>query len=275
MSVAARCAASPFLRTLGVVPGDAAPDVVRLVLPVGATDVNRNGTLHGGAMASLLAAAAELAAGGQGDRTAPIDLAIVYLAVGRGGPVTAEGRVLRGGRAFAQAESTVLGPDGTPLARALAVVRRGALPDAVPVPEAPPRPEPLPDVAAPLSPFSARLGIGVARLAGGEAVARLTDGPAVRRADGAVAAGVLATLMDTVSGAAAWSRAGFDPRGRAATLGMHLVVHGALRGDDVVAEATALPAGSGCFACVTRCWGRRTGALVASGSATYRITRPA
>jgi len=274
-ALAARAAASPFLGTLGCTVDTAEHDRVRLRLAVRPGDVNRNGTLHGGVMASLLATASAFAAGGGDDVPfVAVDQSIVYLAVGRADTVVADGRVLRRGRAIVHAEATVADAEGTALARGFTVLRPGTLPppgETTPLAGTPPS-EPLHEASTSLSPFSARLGVRVALRQAARGVAVLHDGEAVREADGAIAGGALATLLDAASGASAWSVVGFDPRGRAATLAMHLALHAAARDEDVVADSVALPAGDGCHVCVVKLWGRRTRSLVASGSATYRIT---
>lgn len=276
--LAERVAASPFLRGLGVTVDATGPDRVRLRLAVGPGDVNRNGTLHGGVIATLLATASVFAGeGAETGRLVPVDQSVVYLAVGRTPTVTAEACVLRRGRAVVYAEGTVTDGEGRALARGLTVLHAAPLPspDGTPSLAGTPPPEPLAEASTSLSPFSARLGVRVALREASRGVAVLHHGEVVRDADGGVAPGALATLLDAASGASAWAVAGFDPRGRAATLAMHLFLHAVARDEDVVAESVALPAGRGCHVCAVKLWGRRSQTLVASGSATYRVTRPA
>jgi acyl-coenzyme A thioesterase PaaI-like protein len=113
-----------------------------------------------------------------------------------------------------------------------------------------------------------------ARLGSGEAVAFLPDQPAIEDADGRIAEGVLATLADCAAGAAAWSVEGFDPRGRAATVSLHLTCDVAPRGEAVVAVARTPWRSAGLFVSTVVLGGRTSRRAVATGAVTYRIVRP-
>jgi acyl-coenzyme A thioesterase PaaI-like protein len=172
----------------------------------------------------------------------------------------------------------VTGDGGAPVARGL-VARRLATP----------RPAhravvkaPLDDVVADAhfaartsgSPFTRRLRVRVARLGPGRAAALLPYDPTITDHAGRVHEGALASLVDCAGGASAWSVAGFDPRGRAATVSMHLTFDVTPRDEDVIAVAeTSWQAGTLLVNTVTL-HGRTSGRAVATGSVTYWIVRP-
>ena len=85
--------------------------------------LNLAGTLHGGMVATLADTATGLAyrtvlEPGTGHVTS--SLTVAFLVPGRGGTVTAKGRVLKRGRRFGYAEADVVDEEGTLLARATA-----------------------------------------------------------------------------------------------------------------------------------------------------------
>ncbi|MCW5890475.1 MAG: thioesterase family protein [bacterium] len=263
----------PYLDVLGLAATAGGAGRSRCTLAFDARTANRGGTLHGGVTASLVFVAAGLALDAD---AAPVDLALAYLAPGSAADVTADATVLRRGSELAHVEVAVAA-GGRPVARALTVQRVGP---AVHVPAAtvPPAvvpPEPLaPGIGSP-SPFSQRLGIVVVRRDVASGVALLPWSPDLADARGDVHAGALASLVDTAAGAAAWAVVGFDRRGRAATVNMHLTLHAPARDEDVVGEAHAVAAHDGLFTTAVRLFGRRTGRVVGSGSAIYRISLPA
>ena len=84
---------------------------------------NLMGTLHGGMISTLADTATGVAMGSSLDdglTWTTTSLAVTFLAPGRGGRVTARGRVVKGGRRFGYAEADVVSEDGTLLARATA-----------------------------------------------------------------------------------------------------------------------------------------------------------
>jgi acyl-coenzyme A thioesterase PaaI-like protein len=93
-------------------------------------------------------------------------------------------------------------------------------------------------------------------------------------ADGTMHEGALAALVDCAGGAAAWSVDGYDPRGRAATIGMHLCYDRTPRDEDVVVEAVTSWRAAGIFLNTVTLTARTSGRSVATGSVTYRIARP-
>lgn len=269
---------APYLDVLGLAAMTGGDGRGRCTLAFDARTANRAGTLHGGVTASLALVAAELALGAE---AVPVDLALAYLAPGSAADVAADATVLRRGSELAHVDVTVAA-GGRAVARALTVLRVGpavhvpaATVPAAPVPPEPVPPEPLaPGIGSP-SPFSQRLGIVVVRRDAAYGVALLPWSPDLADARGTVHAGALASLVDTAAGAAAWAVVGFDRRGRAATVNMHLTLHAPAHGEDVVGEAHAIAAHDGLFTTAVRLFGRRTGAVVGSGSAIYRISLPA
>jgi acyl-coenzyme A thioesterase PaaI-like protein len=122
-------------------------------------------------------------------------------------------------------EATVTAESGTPVARSVGVVRVGVTDDVVLPPTAPACPI---DPSTPLLPrrsgsaFTRRLGVMSATIGHGHAVLVLPSRADVTDVGGGMHEGALAALVDCAGGAAAWSIDGFDPSGRAATIGMHL-----------------------------------------------------
>jgi uncharacterized protein (TIGR00369 family) len=276
-------AGTPYARTLGVELAAVRPGHATLRLPHRDDNGNRNGTLHGGVLASLIDMAAAIAAaapdGSRRHEGSTIDLAVHYLAPARREAVTAEGVVARRGREIAFVSVAVSGESGVPVARGL-VARR--LATAARLGERGAAKAPLDDVVADAhfaartsgSPFTRRLHVRVARLGPGRAAALLPHDPTTTDHTGRVHEGALASLVDCAGGASAWSVAGFDPRGRAATVSMHLTFDVTPRDEDVVAMAeTSWHAGTLLVNTVTL-HGRTSGRAVATGSVTYRIVRP-
>src|SRR5262249_1808687 len=98
-------AAVPYVQTVGVEVDALARDRVRLRLPHPDENGNRNGTLHGGVLASLVAMGGALAAWTDVDGEAPLDGAVVDLGVQFLAPATrqtvsVEARAARRGRAL-------------------------------------------------------------------------------------------------------------------------------------------------------------------------------
>jgi uncharacterized protein (TIGR00369 family) len=282
-SIAERLVASPFAAFVGIELDAIAAGRVRLRLPARADTGNRNGSMHGGVIASLLDVAGMVAArsvaaelpddGG----AATIDLAVHYLAPAVDESVVVDGTVTRRGREIVFVEASVTGAGGTPIARSVGAVRVSAPADPGPPLGAAPCPI---DATTPLEPrrsgsaFTARLGVLNARSAPGHSVMVLPARPDLADADGTMHEGALAALVDCAGGAAAWSVDGYDPRGRAATIGMHLCYDRAPRDEDVVVEALTSWRAAGIFLNTVTLTARTSGRPVATGSVTYRIVRP-
>jgi uncharacterized protein (TIGR00369 family) len=284
-SLAAVFSGMPYVRMLGAEVAELARDHVRLVLPYHDENANRNGTLHGGVIASLVDLAGSLAAWTGSSRgahveTSTVDLAIHYLAAAIRCAVFAEARVLRRGREIVFTEVALRSEADKPIARGLLACR--ALPPASEAQARSPGLDPeLRELAdARLvsarwsgSPFTARLGVSSIRLDDASVVALLRDQPGVADADGRVHEGALAALVDCAGGAAAWSIDGYDPRGRAATIGMHLSYDRSTSGEDVLALANAPWRSGEIFVVPVTLCGRSSGRSLGSGSVTYRIVR--
>ena len=272
---------SPYGRFVGWVLDDAGRDRACLRLPCGREVANRNGSLHGGVIASLLDASATLAAcaapgaviDGAGST---IDLAIHFLAPATADDVVATATVSRRGRELVFVDATLAGAGSTAVARAVAAVRmtstaaeHGADSD---------RASPIPATTRLVprrsgSPFTARLGVLTAAIERGRVVLVLPFRSELADCRGALHEGALAALVDCAGGAATWSIDGFDPTGRAATIGMHLCYAPVPPGEDVVVEARSTWQAGGLFLSTITLLGRSTGAPVATGSVTYRLAR--
>jgi uncharacterized protein (TIGR00369 family) len=280
-SASAARPASPFVRFLGVAIDTLVEDRARLRLPYREDTANRNGSLHGGVIASLLDIAGSLAACGDGEATAAlattIDLAVHYLAPAEREGVVAEGLVTRRGREIVFVETRITSDAGTPVARGVGVIRVAPAADDAPPPSAPACPI---DPATKLRPhrsgsaFTARLGTLIASIEPGHAVLVLPPKADLLDAGGRMHEGALAALVDSAGGAAAWSVHGFDPQGRAATIGMHLCYDRTPSDEDVVVEARTTWRAASVFLNTVTLTGRRSGRAVATGSVTYRIARP-
>jgi uncharacterized protein (TIGR00369 family) len=254
---------------------------VRLRLPASDETENRNGSLHGGVTASLLdiagmAAARSAGAPGADASASTIDLAVHYLAPAVREAVLVEGVVTRQGREIVFVEATVTSESGTAIARSVGVVRATAAAPDDPPPSAPPCPigETTPLTARRSgSAFTARLGVQNATIAPGHAVLVLPARADLVDADGCLHEGALAALVDCAGGAAAWSLDGFDPRGRAATIGMHVCYDRTPASEDVVVEARTSWRAAGIFLNTVMLTTRTGGRAIATGSVTYRIVR--
>ena len=280
--LAERLVSAPYVRFVGAALDAIEPGRVRLRLAARDDTGNRSGSLHGGVTASLLDVAGMVAAqsvprDADDPRASTIDLAVHYLAPAIGRGVVVDGVVTRRGREIVFVEATVTADDGTKVARSVGVVRMGG----ADVPDPPPTASPCPiDATTPLEPrrsrsaFTARLGVQNALLAPGHAVLVLPNRPEIADVGDAIHEGALAAMVDAAGGAASWSVDGFDPRGRAATIGMHLCFDAIPAGEDIVVEARTSWRAGGIFLNTVMLTARSTGHPVATGSVTYRIVRP-
>ncbi|HZR80880.1 MAG TPA: hotdog domain-containing protein [Candidatus Binatia bacterium] len=295
---ASELVAAPYARSLGVSVADVGRGFVRLALEHRAGNANRNGTLHGGVIASLvhLAGAAvvrtETAVHGsetpQAGDPRLVDLSIHFLAAPVREALAAEARITRRGRAIVFADVALVAASGATVARGLVAARTGGAKAHVasaPVGRAVPRDGDGGIPAAAIarlafarfsgSPFSARLGITSARVEGSGVVAALPWQDDLADHRGRVHEGALATLVDAAGGAAAWAVEGFDERGRAATIAMHLGFGASTRDEGVIALARAPWRTGEIFVIAVDLFGRASGRSLATGTVTYRIVRPA
>jgi uncharacterized protein (TIGR00369 family) len=276
----------PFLATLGARITLAGADRALLELPYRDGNANRNGSLHGGVVAAIIdvVAAAAADAGMAPDRRAgasTIDFTVHYLAPAIREAVAAEATVLRRGRDITFVEVSVV-TGARAIARGMIARRAGTTPsarakrgDATPHPSA--RLTALADDdftrRTSGSPFTRRLGVASAQLGRGHAMSLLPLADAIREGDGTVHEGAIAALVDCAGGAAAWSIDGFDPDGRAATIGMHLCFDVGTRDESVAAEAVTSWNSDGVYVSSVTVAGRASGRAIASGSVTYRIVK--
>lgn len=280
--IAERILAAPYARFVGVELDGVEPGLVRLALAARADTSNRGGSLHGGVTASLLDVAGTIAArsvapDADDAATSTIDLAVHYLAPAVDEPVIVTGTVTRRGREIVFVETGVSTAAGVPIARGIGAVRVATSATTEPTPAAASCPI---DDATPLKPrvsgsaFTARLGVMTASILPGQAVLVLPARADLADVAGGLHEGALASLVDCAGGAAAWSIDGFDPRGRAATIGMHLCYERVPPGEDVVVDARTSWRAAGIFLNTVTLTARASGRPVASGSVTYRIVRP-
>jgi uncharacterized protein (TIGR00369 family) len=283
----------PFARTLGARVTELGPRHARLELPYRDENANRNGSLHGGVVAAAIdLVAATLARNGMDParraRSSTIDLTVHYLAPAVREAVHADATLLRRGRDITFVEVGVATSAGKQIARGLVAHRAGPAVERVStvataaggalvrdraVDE--PAPEQLRSARPSGSPFTARIGVISTQLGRGRAVSLLPEREELLAEDGTIHEGALAALVDCAGGAAAWSIDGFDPHGRAATIGMHLCFDVGARGEDVIAEAVNSWCSDGVYVNSVTVAGRASGHAIASGSVTYRIVPPA
>jgi uncharacterized protein (TIGR00369 family) len=275
---AAELVALPYARMLGVELASVGVERARLRLRHRTDNGNRNGTLHGGALASLIDLAGTVAAevGSEG-RAHPdastIDLSIHFIAAAVDETVNAEAVVVRCGRALSFVTVEVTNDAGKAIARGLLAHRRGGRRSVLADEHGPPAPEFAPSRHSG-SPFTRQLGVRVMHLAPGRATALLPDDPMVAGRDGRVHEGALTALVDCAGGGAAWSLYGNARPGRAATIGMHLGFDVTTRGEDVLADATVIWRCGDILVNAVAVRGRASSRMIASGSVTYRIAGP-
>lgn len=105
-------------------------DRAEVVMPLGDSHLNRRNLAHGGLMATLLDSACGYACSRwfSEDASAPmltLSLTTYFLAPGQTGPLKAVGRVINGGRKTCFAESELFDGEGTLIATASGVFKRG------------------------------------------------------------------------------------------------------------------------------------------------------
>lgn len=282
---------APFVDAVGLQIASVDGERARLVLPYRDDNANRNGSLHGGVVAATIDVAASVVAthGLPPARLAgasTIDFTVHYLAPAVREQVVADAVVLRRGRDITFVDVTVASAARV-VARGMIAHRAGAAAasstraasgGAVAAASRPSTPlTALPDDAfvrrTTGSPFTRRLGVASVQLGRGHAVSLLRLHDAILAEDGTIHEGAVAALVDCAGGAAAWSIDGFDPDGRAATIGMHLCFDVGTRGEDVAAEAITTWNSGGVYVNSITVAGRTSGRAIASGSVTYRIVK--
>jgi uncharacterized protein (TIGR00369 family) len=119
---------SPFASNLGIRVEELGEGQAELTLPYDEKLTTVGDIVHGGAISSLIDAAAAAAAvsAATGDTFtggATIDLSVSLLTAARGSDLRARARVIRGGRAITFVEVDVEDGDGTPVAKGLVTYR--------------------------------------------------------------------------------------------------------------------------------------------------------
>ena len=127
----------PYLRALGLERAESTRGGVRIRLAHRGDNANRNGTLHGGVIASLVETAGSLAleratasapspsAPASASRPTAVDLSIHFVAPAVERDVVADARVVRRGRVVGFADVDVATEDGATIARGMLAARTG------------------------------------------------------------------------------------------------------------------------------------------------------
>ncbi len=276
----------PYHAALGVRVESIDPDRVRLRVPFKDENSNPGRALHGGVSASTIGIAGALAAWigieeTPGLETSTLDLSVNYLAAAIGEDIVATAEVLRRGKEIVYSEVDVRTDASKRIAIGLVTYRAF---DRVANPAAAERQRTTqaPAVATAgdtvkgangfvMAPFIARLGLAVEHAHGGEALLAMPFTPQHADAGGAIHEGALAALIDTTGALASWSITGLDFRFKASTVGIHANFHTPARGEAVAAHARTLRRNNEIFLNQVTVSGRTSGAVVATGSVTYRI----
>jgi uncharacterized protein (TIGR00369 family) len=119
---------SPFAAHLGIRLDSLREGEAELALPYDDKLATMGNVVHGGAISSLIDAAAAAAAvsAAEGDTLAggtTVDLSVSLLAAARGSDLRARARVLRRGKAISFLEVDVVDGDGSPVAKGLVTYR--------------------------------------------------------------------------------------------------------------------------------------------------------
>lgn len=275
----AALAEGEYAARLGLRAVRVADDGVTVELPFAPSIMNRGGRVHGGALASVLLAAARVAGASSeraaSDRTVRLLTAnVAFLAVPRHGRVLAEALVLRRGRDIAHAAVTAVDEDG--VAVATAAIAFGFVDPSVGADDAAIRPRSAAslDLTAgtrvPGSPYLSTAGVLVLPPEGRSARALLPQ-ERNRASDPArVDEGAIAGLADSCAAYAAHLREpGASARG-GVTVSMALAFHTSLA-EDVIGVGIVQGHAAGCYTAAVDVTGASSGAAVASGFAVYRL----
>ena len=284
-ALASRYEAIPYCAALGLRVEGIETDRVRIRLPYRDENSNPGRALHGGVAASLIDIAGGLAAWTgleerPGLETSTLDLSVNYLAAAIGEAVVATAEVLRRGKEIVYSEVDVRTEAGKRIAVGLVTFRAF---DRAAKPAAAERQRTTAAAAAGMrekikgadlfvmAPYIGRLGMTVDAAHGGESVLAMPFRPELADGAGALHEGALAALMDTTGALASWSLTGLNMRFKASTVGIHANYHASPIGEDVVAHARTLRRNNEIFLNQVEVSGRASGAVVATGSVTYRI----
>jgi len=285
-ALAARVEGTPYATHLGVRVATIAPEHVVVRVPYRDANSNPGRALHGGVYASVIDLAGVLAAAtGWPEGAAEagtLDLSVAYLAAAIGEDIVATADVLRRGKEIVYVDVDVRTDGGKPVAKGLVVHRalRERSPHAAERQRTRSAEPPPPDDGAevpPLAraivsvPFMKGLGLEIRRMHDGAARVWMPFG-AEKTSDGeTLHEGALAALLDTTGAMASWSIVGLDLRYKASTVAIHVSYHQPAAGEDVVGDARTWRRNDEIFLSQVAVCGERSGAVVATGSVTYRI----
>jgi len=282
----ARAERTPYHEALGVRVESIAADRVRLRIPFKDENSNPGRALHGGVSASAIDIGGALAAWTAveerpGLEAATLDLTVNYLAAAIGEDIVANAEVLRRGKEIVYSEVDVRTDAGKRIAIGLVTYRvfdRAASPAAAQRQRITPSSDPARSGeriqgagAFVMSPFISRLGLSVEHAHDGETTLTMPFRREHADVSGAVHEGALAALIDTTGALASWSITGLDMRFKASTVGIHANYHTPAVEEAVVAHARTLRRNNEMFLNQVTVSGCTSGALVATGSVTYRI----
>lgn len=252
---------------------------VTVELPFAPSIMNRGGRVHGGALASVLLAAARVAGASServaSDRTVRLLTAnVAFLAVPRHGRVLAEASVLRRGRDIVHAAVTAVDEDGVAVASAaiaVGLVDPSAREEEMVLQKRSVSSlDPAVGTRVPGSPYLSTAGVLILPPQRGSARALLPQ-ERNRAADPVrVDEGAIAGLADSCAAYAAHMRApSVSPRG-GVTVSMALAFHASLA-EDLIGVGVVQGYAAGCYTAVVDVAGAASGATVASGFAVYRL----
>lgn len=267
-----------YARRLGLVVVAARDGEASVTLPIGPATQNRGGRVHGGAIASVLLAAARVATAAS-EREGParnvwcLDAHVSFLEVPGPRAVTAEARVEKRGRDLAHVSVVAHDADGAHVARAAVTA---VLVDDVPRPTssriAPTFGSAGTEAGAAIegSPYLTAAGVRLLDPAGGVARLRLphqpngTDGPS-RVDDGAIAG-----LIDSCAAFASYldSGASIDRRGVTVSMSVQFL---APMPEDLIGSARVVTSAADCRVAEIEVLGAASCAVAARGTAVYRI----
>ena len=275
----AALAAGEYPARLGLRPERVEEGRAAVAMPFDPSIVNRGGRVHGGALASLLLAAARIAVAAseraESERRVRLLTANVsFLAVPRHGRLVGEASVIRRGREIAHTSVNAFDEDGTTVANAaiaVGVVDPAAAEEVVVAHGRSARPRDLAQgTRVPGSPYLSAAGVLVlppeqrsARALLPQARNRAMDPPRVDE-------GAIAGLADSCAAYAAHLREpGFGQRG-GVTVSMALAFHSS-REEDLIGIGTVTGHAAGCYVAGVDVTAAASGASVASGFAVYRL----
>jgi uncharacterized protein (TIGR00369 family) len=272
-----RARSSTYLARLGIGIENASDGAPRGRLVYTDANENRGGAVHGGALATLLAGAAELAVAASERETHDAEIrastaSISFLTpVRRNEDVVADARVLRRGRDTVHVMADATGAGGVPIATALFAYN--VLP-----PSAFQQPLQLSRAAGHVRSMSGELAGSAYMSAAGARIVEADGGwscmllPCDRNetAPGRVRDGAMMGLVDTCAAMAAFAGAPGDKRPPSATVTLAAAWAGTLDGD-LLAGARLLGRAGGTYTCEGEVWSAADGRTRATALVCYRV----